>query len=178
MISAILRQPVVAGDLHVKLELVGGAQRNEDAERDKAAVATAQPVAAPESAEYVVDADLEQLVAELAVAQVVVWHCTRQQLAEDLKTLFTHICHVPRLARASGQPHWAFAGQPGTASPCGGGWFLKPVIRARRSAFGVGMAASHRCLRSGGGKSADLRSFEGPQYDELAPVKNQFPNTS
>src|SRR6476660_6857638 len=89
----VLRQPVVAGDLHVKLELVGGAQRNEDAERNKAAVATAQPVAAPVSPEHVVDADLEQLIAELAVAQVVVWHCTRQQLAENLETLFTRICH-------------------------------------------------------------------------------------
>jgi hypothetical protein len=37
---------------------------------------------------------------------------------------------------------------------------LEPVIIARRSDLGVGMAVSHRFLSSGGGKSADVRSFE------------------
>jgi len=66
----VLGEPVVAGDLHMKLELVAGAQRDEDAERDKAAIATAQPFASPEPPEDVLHADLEKLVAEFAVAEV------------------------------------------------------------------------------------------------------------
>ena len=88
----VFGKPVVAGDLEVERELVGGAQRDQNAGRDKAAVATAQPLASPEPTENVVDADLEQFVAELAVTQVV-GRPTRQQLTEDLKTLFTYICH-------------------------------------------------------------------------------------
>ena len=60
----------------------------------RAAVATAQPVAAPEPAEDIVDTDFQKFLAELAVTQagVVVGQCTGQQLTEDLETLFTHIC--------------------------------------------------------------------------------------
>src|SRR5688572_3424054 len=85
----VLGEPVVAGDLDVERQLVGGAQRDEDAERDQAAVAAAQTLTAPESTEDVVDADLEQLVAELAVAEVQLTfgHCARQEFAEDLKSL-------------------------------------------------------------------------------------------
>src|SRR6202011_982252 len=55
----VLGQPVVAGDLDVELELFGGAQRDQDAERDKAALAPTQSFASPEPAEDVVDTDLE-----------------------------------------------------------------------------------------------------------------------
>lgn len=99
----ILAESVVAGDLHVGLELVGGAQCDQDAERDKAAIAAAQSLAAPEPAEDIVDTDLQKLLAELAVTQagVVVGQYTGQQLTENLETLFTHICHAVQVRTAA-----------------------------------------------------------------------------
>lgn len=98
----IFGESVVAGDLHVRLELVGGAQCDQDAERDKAAIAAAQSLAAPEPDEDVVDTDLQRLLAELAVTQAgVVGQCTGQQLAQDMETLFTHICHAVQVGTAA-----------------------------------------------------------------------------
>ena len=70
---------------------------------NKAAIAAAQSLAAPEPAEDIVDTDLQKLLAELAVTQagVVVGQCTGQQLAEDLETLFTHICHAVQVRTAA-----------------------------------------------------------------------------
>jgi hypothetical protein len=48
---------------------VAGAQGDEDAHGVEAAIAAAQPVTGPEPAEGVLDADLEQLVDEAAVAE-------------------------------------------------------------------------------------------------------------
>jgi len=84
----------------VDLDFVGRSKRDQDAERDEAAVASAEAVASPKPAEDVVDADLQELVAELAVAEVELT-CIRQQFAEDLKTLFTYICHANSVARGS-----------------------------------------------------------------------------
>src|SRR5262245_36757634 len=49
----VVGKPVVACDLHVELEFIGCAQSYEDAERDEAAVASAQPLAGPQPAEDV-----------------------------------------------------------------------------------------------------------------------------
>src|SRR3954466_4256056 len=92
----VFGEPVVPSDLNVEFEFVSRAQRDKDAECDEAAVAAAQPVAGPKPAEDVVDANFEEFVTERAVAQVVVGHSPRQELTEDLKTLFTHICHAAK----------------------------------------------------------------------------------
>ena len=55
----VFGQAVVPGDLHMELQLIGRAQRDEDAERDQAAVPPAQALASPQPPEDVVDTDLQ-----------------------------------------------------------------------------------------------------------------------
>ena len=56
----------------------------------------AQAFAGPQAAEDVVDGDLEQLAAERVAVyvDVALGQDAGKQLAEDLDTLLTHICHV------------------------------------------------------------------------------------
>src|SRR6185312_53173 len=67
---------------------------------DEAAVAAAEAVTSPQSAEDVVQADLEQLVGESSAGRFggVLGNEAGQQLAEDVQSGFAHISHEPTMA--------------------------------------------------------------------------------
>jgi hypothetical protein len=89
----VVGQAVGAGDLEVVVQFVVGAQRDQDAQRDEAAVAPADSVPCLQSAEDTLDADVHQIGGEAVGAEVdLIIGAVRKhagQLTKDAQTFVT-----------------------------------------------------------------------------------------